>query len=477
MATDGVAKLRIFLGGLRPYHPPEAQAASAGRGLRAEAQEAMAMWSTAAGIGMLVTMLLGAVLIGYCLQVGRRKNNLERQRNFDAKDVGGAQQCEKQAEAPALSPARPGSPSRPGTAWSARNRPLTAPERSGAGRPTSASSGTFVEEHGQGIPRSRQARAVLESQIMDSDEFEWARPATDILSARLPEGRFTVEDLCTVYLDRPRPFTSPEAPRKPIRMEDLRDATAAAILAAEEKEKLSSVHKTGNLKHARSHRRQDVPHKEVWANSVQSPVFFEVSWRPPPLVKEWELPRPTTPSSTLPSRAGRKPRLKRSWTVSSEQWLPGPGLAGEEPAPPPDLTPSTWLSDKGEFLRPAPLKARVREPPPSPPPPVPVTFQQRAATAAAWVLGRRRDEPKTSESQEDPEAQADLLVNEMREQLQHTRKEPLQVRKLIFRDLQRQLHPDKNTECEEAAKFAFQKLMEERRAYLGPEPVNVVQAK
>ncbi|CAE7643803.1 unnamed protein product, partial [Symbiodinium pilosum] len=117
------------------------------------------------------------------------------------------------------------------------------------------------------------------------------------------------------------------------------------------------------------------------------------------------------------------------------------------------------------FVRPAPLKARIRvEAMPSPP--TPATFQQRAATAAAWVFGRRREEPAIFPSQ-DAEAQADLLVTEMREQLQHTCKEPLQVRKLIFRDLQRQLHPDKNTECEEAAKHAFQKLMEERKTYLG----------
>eukprot|EP00439_Symbiodinium_sp_Y106_P075781 s3475_g15.t1 len=31
------------------------------------------MWPTAAGVGMLVMMLLGALLIGYCVQVGRRK--------------------------------------------------------------------------------------------------------------------------------------------------------------------------------------------------------------------------------------------------------------------------------------------------------------------------------------------------------------------------------------------------------------------
>ncbi|CAJ1453622.1 unnamed protein product [Effrenium voratum] len=86
------------------------------------------------------------------------------------------------------------------------------------------------------------------------------------------------------------------------------------------------------------------------------------------------------------------------------------------------------------------------------------------------MFGRRRPEPEddpfafvSGENLEpDPAAQAEKLVNEMRQQLQHSRGEPLQVRRLIFRDLQRQLHPDKNTECEEAAKHAFQKLMEER---------------
>ncbi|CAE7726925.1 Acaa1a, partial [Symbiodinium microadriaticum] len=41
-----------------------------------------------------------------------------------------------------------------------------------------------------------------------------------------------------------------------------------------------------------------------------------------------------------------------------------------------------------------------------------------------------------------------------------TRSSPLEERKKVFRDLQRQLHPDKNLHDQEAAKLAFQKLME-----------------
>ncbi|CAE7888913.1 dgat2, partial [Symbiodinium sp. KB8] len=333
-----------------------------------------------------------------------------------------------------------------------------------------------------------EVRTVLESEIMD-DEFEWARPATDILSSRLPEGRFTVEDLCTVYLQRqkPRPFTSPEVPRKPaaIRMEDLRDATAAAIFVAEELGSrlchrvalcLAPDSDVGRQMLGTDTADSDLYHlgdaEEVWANTCQSNLLFEV-WRPPDLVKDWEWELPAPPAS-LPAGAARvKPgRLKRSWTVSSEQWMPT-STRGDEPPPRtatagirPEPAQSAWLSDNGEFVRPTPLKARIRMEAPVPSPSPPATFHQRAATAAAWVFGRRQvPEPVNTLSQDqDPEAQADLLVTEMREQLKHTCKEPLQVRKLIFRDLQRQLHPDKNTECEEAAKHAFQKLMEERHA-------------
>ncbi|CAE7561742.1 unnamed protein product [Symbiodinium sp. CCMP2456] len=260
-------------------------------------------------------------------------------------------------------------------------------------------------------------------------------------------------------------------------------ATAAAIFVAEEREALNSPSNVQKL--GRSRRHQDVPHKEVWANTCQSNLLFEV-WRPPELVKDWEWELPAPPASLPASAARVKPgRLKRSWTVSSEQWMPT-STRGDEP---PTRTASAgircctsrrgaWLSDNGEFVRPTPLKARIRMEAPVPSPSPPATFHQRAATAAAWVFGRRQvPEPVNTLSQDqDPEAQADLLVTEMREQLKHTCKEPLQVRKLIFRDLQRQLHPDKNTECEEAAKHAFQKLMEERRAYLGAEPAGFGQA-
>lgn len=68
--------------------------------------------------------------------------------------------------------------------------------------------------------------------------------------------------------------------------------------------------------------------------------------------------------------------------------------------------------------------------------------------------------------QRDPaEHAADLIANTLA-QLEQTREEPLEVRKSTFRDLQRQLHPDKNTDCEEAAKRAFQTLMEHRADYL-----------
>jgi len=56
----------------------------------------------------------------------------------------------------------------------------------------------------------------------------------------------------------------------------------------------------------------------------------------------------------------------------------------------------------------------------------------------------------------------------MMERIESTRSEPLHVRKNIFRDLQRQLHPDKNMHCSEAATQAFQQLMDLRQGYLRP---------
>jgi len=53
----------------------------------------------------------------------------------------------------------------------------------------------------------------------------------------------------------------------------------------------------------------------------------------------------------------------------------------------------------------------------------------------------------------------------MMQQLDQTRGQPLVERKRIFRELQRQLHPDKNVDCAEEAKMAFQELMQQRAFY------------
>lgn len=65
-----------------------------------------------------------------------------------------------------------------------------------------------------------------------------------------------------------------------------------------------------------------------------------------------------------------------------------------------------------------------------------------------------------------PPPSADSLIAAMTQQLQETHGQPLEERKRLFRELQRQLHPDKNVECEEAAKLAFQELMQQRASYL-----------
>lgn len=66
----------------------------------------------------------------------------------------------------------------------------------------------------------------------------------------------------------------------------------------------------------------------------------------------------------------------------------------------------------------------------------------------------------------DVAARAALLLAPATLQMQQTRGLPLPERKHIFRELQRQLHPDKNSEDAEMAKLAFQRLMEHRPAYL-----------
>mmetsp|Transcript_53481 Transcript_53481/g.116806 ORF Transcript_53481/g.116806 Transcript_53481/m.116806 type:complete len:471 (-) Transcript_53481:75-1487(-) len=440
--------------------------------------ETETLWPTFAGIGLLFVMLLAVCFIGYCLQAGRRRR--ERQKLDRAQDISIEAKEEKQLDPamtslaslstrPSSSCSRP--PSRPNSAWSKQSerefRPTSAPHE---------------------LPRSRQVRTVLEAEVLENEDFEWARP----IGCDVSKGRFTVEDLCTVYLasgTRTRPSTSPTPWRTPapppelpgfaeLDMQELQEATAAAIAVAEERESLQVPRSE-----ARSRQLEDVPYKEVWANTAQSNLLFEV-WRSPDLVKEWQLP---------PSKLGRrkKPQLTRAWTVGTDllsemdgaqrgkkplrRTRPGrPSVTSAERSDRFEASTSSWFSD-GQFVRPATLKARSPAPPKTPlrpmsPPSPSSRFQKRAATAAAWVFGRRqqRGDAQPEDNDEDVEKLTELLVSEMQQQLQHTSGEPLQVRKLIFRDLQRQLHPDKNTHCEEAAKHAFQKLMQERQSYLKP---------
>jgi hypothetical protein len=62
--------------------------------------------------------------------------------------------------------------------------------------------------------------------------------------------------------------------------------------------------------------------------------------------------------------------------------------------------------------------------------------------------------------------QQETLVASMQRQLEETKGQPLAERKRVFRDLQRQLHPDKNIQSPEDAKLAFQELMLRRDVYL-----------
>lgn len=62
--------------------------------------------------------------------------------------------------------------------------------------------------------------------------------------------------------------------------------------------------------------------------------------------------------------------------------------------------------------------------------------------------------------------QVESRASMMLKQLEETRGTSFSERKRIFRELQRQLHPDKNVDCEEEAKLAFQELMQQRASYL-----------
>merc|ERR1712125_178304 len=87
----------------------------------------------------------------------------------------------------------------------------------------------------------------------------------------------------------------------------------------------------------------------------------------------------------------------------------------------------------------------------------------RPAAAADQL---RRAAATIASKEGDYTVRVEQLIAPVSLQLQQTQDKPLSERKRIFRELQRQLHPDKNVEEPEIAKLAFQRLMDFRLSYL-----------
>jgi hypothetical protein len=89
---------------------------------------------------------------------------------------------------------------------------------------------------------------------------------------------------------------------------------------------------------------------------------------------------------------------------------------------------------------------------------------------SAWFGGANggpaQSQKAATKSQQAAEKKASCLSVDMMKRLDDARSKPLDERKKVFKDLQRELHPDKNIDQAEAAKLAFQKLMEQREPFL-----------
>lgn len=102
------------------------------------------------------------------------------------------------------------------------------------------------------------------------------------------------------------------------------------------------------------------------------------------------------------------------------------------------------------------------------------SWDESAWRGRSWLPWRRRRAGRSDDDDDDDTASAAELAQQrldetasgMLARLKETKREPLAVRRTVFRDLQRQLHPDKNVHCSEAATLAFQQLMELRSSYL-----------
>lgn len=90
----------------------------------------------------------------------------------------------------------------------------------------------------------------------------------------------------------------------------------------------------------------------------------------------------------------------------------------------------------------------------------------RAADAGHPPEGKDAGKPQQRTLTEADKSQVAALVRQMEETLDRARILPIHERKKAFRELQRLLHPDKNRSCQEAAKIAFQMLMDRRGSFL-----------
>lgn len=181
--------------------------------------------------------------------------------------------------------------------------------------------------------------------------------------------------------------------------------------------------------------------------------------------KTWETnPRPGTAESWGTYKAWEtnpRPGTAESW-AATKTWETNPRSGPQAPR--------RHCSAPGHCQRRAAsgeataAAAPLASPAPKPAPP---TTGRRLWTWPAWLrrCGRLRSAT--------PADSAAALLAAMRETLEQTKEEPPEVRRQVFRNLQRKLHPDKNVECAEAAKLAFQELMEHRKAYLTGLPTSV----
>lgn len=157
----------------------------------------------------------------------------------------------------------------------------------------------------------------------------------------------------------------------------------------------------------------------------------------------WEddgrAPTPHRPSSVGSDRSNLGRGGRRPPRVSTPAWSPGVRAApnyGASPAKRPGAPVESNNSPKGSWTKPL------------------------TGSLFGFFSANKADPSLPS--------QEVTRVGKMLQQLDETRGEPLAERKRIFRDLQRELHPDKNVECEEEAKDAFQELMQQRQFYLSP---------